>query len=235
MATSSELDKSAEYVKAELARVQEEYEANRKAKMQEQTKQAAARGDAAVTPLAELEFVPYLTEEGLVAKVDTTGVKASVYAVYDESKTLQYIGVSRGIQQSLRLHLARRPTQTYFFKVQNIARPSRSLLEIIKDSWIEENGSTPEGNDEGERQEIWEASFNVMPLFTEEDKIFVEEKKQAGREDSGIKTVARRFEGEIVEILKERGVTENLRFDPKLKAKGLLDLFMKKPDTSVPK
>lgn len=31
-------------------------------------------------------------------------------------------------------------------KVQHIARPSRSLLEIIKDSWIEENGSTPAGN-----------------------------------------------------------------------------------------
>ncbi|CAN0143307.1 unnamed protein product [Ectocarpus sp. 4 AP-2014] len=32
-ATNSELDQSAEYVKAELARVQEEYEANRKAKV----------------------------------------------------------------------------------------------------------------------------------------------------------------------------------------------------------
>lgn len=36
-----------------------------------------------------------------------------------QSKTIQYIGVSRGIQQSLRLHLARRPTQTYFFKVMH--------------------------------------------------------------------------------------------------------------------
>eukprot|EP00904_Undaria_pinnatifida_P007530 jgi/Undpi1/3907/HiC_scaffold_16.g07275.m1 len=235
MATSSELDNSAEYVKAELARVQEEYEAKRKAKLQEDTKQAAARGDAAVTPLAELELMPYLDEDGMITKVDTTGVKASVYAVYDESKTIQYIGVSRGIQQSLRLHLARRPTQTYFFKVQNIARPSRSLLEIVKDSWIEENGSTPPGNDQGEQQAIWEASFNVMPLFTEEDKIFVEEKKQKGREESGIKAVARRFEAEIVEILTERGVKESMRFDPKLKGKGLLDLFMKKPNTSVPK
>ena len=49
-------------------------------------------------------------------------------------------------------------------------------------------------------QASWEASFNVLPLFTEEDKIFVAEKKQAGREDSGIKAVARRFEGEIVEV-----------------------------------
>ena len=31
-------------------------------------------------------------------------------------------------------------------KLQNIARPSRSLLEVIKESWIEENGSTPSGN-----------------------------------------------------------------------------------------
>lgn len=62
--------------------------------MQEQTKQAAARGDAAVTPLAELEFVPYLTEEGLVAKVDTTGVKASVYAVYDEVSEIRQIAAS---------------------------------------------------------------------------------------------------------------------------------------------
>lgn len=52
--------------------------------MQEQTRQAAARGDAAVTPLAELELMPYLDKDGMVAKVDTKGVKASVYAVYDE-------------------------------------------------------------------------------------------------------------------------------------------------------
>lgn len=37
------------------------------------------------------------------------------------------------------------------------------------------------------------------------------------------------------QILEERGAKENMRFDPKLKGKGLLDLFMTKPDTSVPK
>lgn len=39
-----------------------------------------------------------------------------------------------------------------------------------------------------------------MPLFTEEDKIFVAQKKEAGREETGIKTVARRFEADIVEV-----------------------------------
>lgn len=35
-----------------------------------------------------------------------------------QGKTLKYIGVSRGVQQSLRLHLARCPSDTYFFKVR---------------------------------------------------------------------------------------------------------------------
>lgn len=58
--------------------------------LQEDTKQAAARGDAAVTPLAELELMPYLDEDGMITKVDTTGVKASVYAVYDEVSNKHY-------------------------------------------------------------------------------------------------------------------------------------------------
>eukprot|EP00752_Nemacystus_decipiens_P012228 g10840.t1 len=236
MATSSELDQSAEFVKAELARVQEEYEAKRKAKMKEQTKQAAARGDAAVTPLADLEFIPFLDKDGKLTTVDTKGVKASVYAVYDESKTMRYIGVSRGIQQTLRLNLTRRPKETYYFKLQNIARPSRSLLEVIKESWIEENGSTPSGNADAASQALWENSFNTIPLHTEEDKAYIATMKDKGKEDRGIKVVARRFEEEIIEILEKRGSTEYFRFDAKLKSKGLLDVRLPSagPDTSVP-
>lgn len=39
----------------------------------------------------------------------------------------------------------------------------------------------------------------------------------------------------LPQVLEERGIKENMRFDPKLKGKGLLDLLMAKPDTSVPK
>ncbi|CAM9186300.1 unnamed protein product [Hapterophycus canaliculatus] len=169
--------------------------------------------------------------------MDTTGVKASVYAVYDESKTMRYIGVSRGIQQSLRLCLARRPEETYYFKVQHIARPSRSLLEIVKDSWIEENGSTPAGNVDAASQAVWENSMDVIPLMTEEDKALLATFKEKGKDEMGIKKIARRFEDEIFEALEKRGVTEPLRFDPKLKGKGLLDVMSaaRKPDTAVPK
>jgi hypothetical protein len=80
------------------------------------------------------------------------GVKASVYAVYDADSVLHYIGVSRSVQQSLRLHLARQPERTHGVRVQHITTPSRSLLEVIREEWIAENGSVPSGNDEGPEQ-----------------------------------------------------------------------------------
>lgn len=50
-----------------------------------------------------------------------------------------------------------------------------------------------------------------------------------------MKKIARRFEAAKVAVLEARGVTESLRFDPRLKALGLLDLHMdKQPDSAVP-
>jgi len=42
--------------------------------------------------------------------------------------------------------------------------------------------------------------------------------------DKLLKNVARRVENEILSQLKARGVTEEIRFNPKLKTSGLLDL-----------
>jgi hypothetical protein len=71
-------------------------------------------------------------------------VKASVYAVLDAEGAVRYIGVSRSVGQSLRLHLARMPEQTYAFKVFHIARPSRAILEMTRQAWIQELGAAPE-------------------------------------------------------------------------------------------
>lgn len=49
-------------------------------------------------------------------------------------------------------------------------------------------------------QASWENPLNVIPKFTEEDKALVAAKKEKGREEAGIKAVARRFEGKIVEV-----------------------------------
>ena len=49
-------------------------------------------------------------------------------------------------------------------------------------------------------QASWENPLNVIPMFTEEDKAAVADKREKGKEEMGIKTVARRFEHEIVKV-----------------------------------
>tara|TARA_B110000305_G_C18844615_1_gene361695 strand:- start:50 stop:298 length:249 start_codon:yes stop_codon:yes gene_type:complete len=76
--------------------------------------------------------------------------------------------------------------------------------------------------------------------MTEEDLEVLNEAKFGAKaskikEESAYKKVARRYEDEKVRILTERGVKESLRFDPKLKGMGLLDLYTEKTKDEIPK
>jgi hypothetical protein len=58
------------------------------------------------------------------------------------------------------------PLKCYYVKVQNITSPSRILLELIRDKWIEENGAQPVGNDNGKVQNDWENPLDCKPMMT---------------------------------------------------------------------
>lgn len=73
---------------------QEEYRRKQDA-LRRQSAQAAAGGEA--SSLKSLELIPYLTDDGHIVDCTEPGVKASVYAIFDENKTLCYIGVSRQV------------------------------------------------------------------------------------------------------------------------------------------
>ena len=66
----------------------------------------------------------------------------------------------------MRLHFARMPLKCYYVKTQNITSPSRVLLELIRDKWIEEVGAHPIGNDNGKVQNDWENPLDCKPLMT---------------------------------------------------------------------
>lgn len=171
--------------------------------------------------LASLEYLPYLDPEGEIN--NTFQGQVGVYAIFDQNQQLKFIGYSRDIYLSLKQHLIRQPDQCYWFKVQTIARPSRTILEEIRESWIAENGSIPVGNSSD--LETWTQPINVKNLMLDQEKQDYE--KAAGDELSQIKVlkkIARRVEAEILSILAQRGLKEQLRFNPKLKETGLLDL-----------
>jgi hypothetical protein len=173
------------------------------------------------TTLATLEYIPYIDANGQLP--EQFQGKIGVYAIFDTSKKLQFIGYSRDVYLSLRQHLVRLPEQCYWLKVQTIERPSRATLENIEKAWIEENGAVPVGN--GESKEIWTQPVNVKSLMTEEEKInYGSPNNDEMAQVKIIKNVARRVEAEILKILEARGLQTQIRFNPKLKEEGLLDL-----------
>ncbi len=169
--------------------------------------------------LASLEYIPYIDADGqLPAQFQG---KVGVYAIFERDKLLQYVGFSRDVYVSLQQHLVRQPQKCYWLKVQTIDRPSRTILENIRDAWISENGSVPDGNAAQEAK--WTQPIDAKAAMTAD-----EQTKYAATDELTqiklLKNAARRVEGEILAELESRGVKMQMRFNPKLKEKGLLDL-----------
>ncbi|MEA5618722.1 GIY-YIG nuclease family protein [Cronbergia sp. UHCC 0137] len=174
-----------------------------------------------IPTLADLEYFPYIDDEGqLTAQFQG---KIGVYAIFDKDKNLQFVGYSRDVYLSLKQHLVRQPQQCYWVKFQTIERPNRTILETIEKAWIAENGSLPMGN--GENKPIWTDPINTKLMMTSEEQ----DKYQNPMNDELVqmkilKNVARRVETEILAVLADRGLKMQIRFNPKLKDEGLLDL-----------
>ncbi|MDZ8050868.1 MAG: GIY-YIG nuclease family protein [Aulosira sp. ZfuVER01] len=171
--------------------------------------------------LATLEYVPYIDDCGQLP--EQFQGKIGVYAIFDREKVLQFVGYSRDVYLSLKQHLVRQPQQCYWLKVQTIDRPSRTVLESIEQAWIAENGSVPSGN--AENKEAWTNPIDVKAVMTPEER----ENYQKPVNDELtqmkiLKNVARRVEAEILAVLENRGCQMQIRFNPKLKEEGLLDL-----------
>jgi hypothetical protein len=104
-----------------------------------------------------------------------------------------------------------------------VSKPDRTLLESVKAFWIEGNGSLPPGN--GPLKTQWEQPIDVKSqMLPEESAQYIDPQLDEPKHQSVLKNAARRIETEILATLSQRGVTEQLRFNPKLKENGLLDL-----------
>ncbi len=173
----------------------------------------------AATSLSSLQYIEYLDDNGCIDEDFQKTIGA--YAIFDRHKQLQYVGFSRDIYLSLKQHLVRQPQNCYWLKVKAIDRLSRKVLEEITAAWITENGATPVGN--AEAKHIWTEPIDAKPSMTDEEKAQYQQSSEL-EQTKILKRVARRVEAEIKKRLSERGVTMDIRFNPKLKERGLLDL-----------
>ncbi|WP_392531895.1 GIY-YIG nuclease family protein [Nostoc sp. C117] len=171
--------------------------------------------------LVSLEYTPYIGDRGQLP--EQFQGKIGVYAIFNQEKVLQFVGYSRDVYLSLKQHLVRQPQQCYWVKVQTIERPSRTVLENIENAWITENGSVPVGN--GDNKQKWIDPIDVKVLMTPEEQAkYHNPANDELAQIKIIKNVARRVEVEISQELEARGLQLEIRFNPKLKEQGLLDL-----------
>ncbi|MBO3463328.1 GIY-YIG nuclease family protein [Aetokthonos hydrillicola Thurmond2011] len=174
-----------------------------------------------IPSLTSLEYILYIDNNGQLPEEFQS--KIGVYAIFDQEKILQFVGYSRDVYLSLKQHLVRQPKNCYWVKIQTIERPSRTFLENVEKFWIEENGSVPSGN--GNEKEKWTQPINVKAfMLGDEQANYDNPANDEMTQIKIIKNVARRIETEILEELESRGLQTQLRFNPKLKEQGLLDL-----------
>jgi len=172
-----------------------------------------------IPSLASLEYIAYINQDGELPEEFSRQI--GVYAIFDEEKILNFVGYSRDVYLSLKQHLVRQPEKCYWVKVQTIERPQRTTLENIENSWIAENSSLSLVD----HQEKWLNPIDVKPLMTDvEQNNYQNPLHDELTQSKILKNVARRVESEILTLLTARGLKTQIRFNPKLKDQGLLDL-----------
>lgn len=177
--------------------------------------------ETSIAALASLEYLAYIDENGHLP--EQFQGKIGAYAIFDQEKSLQFVGYSRDVYLSLKQHLVRQPQRCYWVKVQTIERPSRAFLESVEGAWIAENKTMPLGN--GEHKNQWTNAIDTKLLMTPEEQVnYQNPVNDELMQVKVLKNVARRVETEILAALEARGLQVQIRFNPKLKEAGLLDL-----------
>jgi hypothetical protein len=169
--------------------------------------------------LESLEFLPYINDVGELPEQLQNQI--GIYAIFDKSQILQFVGYSRDIYLSLKQHLVRQPEQCYWVKATTIDSPNRTFLEGVQSAWIDRNGSLPIGN--GEAKSLWLEPISTDDAMTTAERDSFEDLDGLAQIKL-LKQVARRVEETIFAQLQQRGVKTEIRFNPKLKEQGLLDL-----------
>ena len=168
--------------------------------------------------LESLEFLPYINDVGELPEFQN---QVGIYAIFNADRSLQFVGYSRDIYLSLKQHLVRQPDDCYWVKVTTIDRPNRTFLDSVRSTWIEENGEIPIGNGTSNAQWLDPIPTNYA-MTAAESNSFADLDGVA--QIKLLKQVARRVEETILAKLQQRGVNTEIRFNPKLKEQGLLDL-----------
>ncbi len=154
-----------------------------------------ARNELESCPLA-----PVIDPRGWVFPVSPLGTNASIFAVYDASERVQYIGFSKELRTTLRLLLCRRPELCHSYRAYHYAVLDQQDMMMQRDAWFAELGAKPPGNAVATETAAWQGA------------------RQFGSREEAVAAFA-----QLEAVLRARGLAEDLEADEALLAEGKLD------------
>lgn len=166
---------------------------------------------AAAKSLNQLPFWSFINKHGRIQPIMDPNTLASVVAVFDRNRRIQYIGFSKDLRNSLRTLMGRRTELCYFYKVHNLNAFDQEVMLSIRDQWISEIGSIPPGNANPSDRVLWEQPATADAIS---------ERGRAAAAVSKAKTLQQMF--------RDRGIKEEMIFDPVLLEQGKLNLLPSK-------
>ena len=96
----------------------------------------AAAGNDGLPALNDLPMYSYINQQGRIVPPIEPGTQATVFAVLDKNKKVQYVGFSKDIRNSLRTLMGRRPEFCYYFKLFHLVdMDQQKMLDIRSQVW----------------------------------------------------------------------------------------------------
>ncbi|KAL3690234.1 hypothetical protein R1sor_016543 [Riccia sorocarpa] len=169
---------------------------------------AVATEKETVPSLNDLPLIQYINQQGRIQPPVEKTTKATVFAIYDENKKIQFIGFSKDVRNSLRTLMGRRPTLCYYYKLYNLDSLDQQKMLACRQQWVSELGLPPVGNSDPVQKNLWEQSADAGSI------------SERGREAAAV-SMAKAF----LQAMAERGLKEEMAYDPALLAAGKCDVL----------
>ena len=154
-------------------------------------------------PLEELDLLPVVDVHGSIHPEIPNGTEATVFAIYEQGKSLQYIGFSKDLRNSLRTVFVRRPDKAYFYRALHLPHLDQEEMIEIRKRWFDESGGPPPGNKVPLERNAWQSPPQALAL-----------------NDRGKQAAAEELAKQLLVKLRSRGCQEEFLTDTDALARG---------------
>lgn len=149
-----------------------------------------------------------LNTQGTISPEIPEGTEATVFALYDEARMLQYVGFSKGLRDTLRTLFSRRPDKAHYFKALHLPSLDQQYMLDVRSAWFDGNYGPPPGNKLPSERDQWQQPTDAFSIS-----------------DRGKAQAAMELAKQLQERMRQRGCREEFVPNAELFEQGKVDFL----------